>query len=282
MQRFENKYDLLKAAYNDSSLKKSTILLMQYLVHKSNSEQCFPSIDTIAKALNVCKRTVQYNMRKLEKAGYIMRKARFYNHQQLSNQYIFNLGVTEDLQIKNLYTESEKEQFQNSFGESEVQNDISKATEILKIYDMPITSREKLLLIYLYHRANQKGIVYDTADKLMDAIGVSSRMLTKVLYILRRKGFIYIQTKRVSGRKLYLVKLTGAVWKQEEDSREVNKNLNDIDKCSRQIRTTNYMNNKTMKRGGEKKSINYISNIWKKLKGSIQSGLDKIRILLRL
>ncbi len=89
MQRFETKYDLLNAAYKDPELKKGTIALLQYLVHKSNREQCFPSVDTIAKALGVCRRTVQYNMRKLERAGYIIRKDRYYNHVQSTNQYVF-------------------------------------------------------------------------------------------------------------------------------------------------------------------------------------------------
>ena len=93
MQRFETKYDLLNVAYKDERLKKGTISLLQYLVHKSNKEKCFPAVETIAKALNVCKRTVQYNMRKLERTGYIIRKDRWYNHQQLTNQYVFNLGV---------------------------------------------------------------------------------------------------------------------------------------------------------------------------------------------
>lgn len=91
MQKFETKYDLLNAAHRDSELKKGCILLLQCLIHRSDKERCFPALETIAKALNVCKRTVQYNMRKLENAGYIIRKDRWYNHQQLTNQYVFNL-----------------------------------------------------------------------------------------------------------------------------------------------------------------------------------------------
>lgn len=49
---------MLNTAYEDSGLKKGAIPLQQYL-----------------------------------KAGYIIRKDRWYNHQQLSNQYVFNLGV---------------------------------------------------------------------------------------------------------------------------------------------------------------------------------------------
>ena len=93
MQRFETKFDLLQEAYKDTGLKKGTIALLQYLVYKSNREECYVSVGTIAAALNVCVRTVQNNMRKLEKAGYVIRKDRWYDHQQLSNRYIFNLGI---------------------------------------------------------------------------------------------------------------------------------------------------------------------------------------------
>lgn len=54
------------------------------------------AVDTIAKALIICKRGVQYNTRKLECAGYIIQKERWYNHQQLTNQYVFNPDMTED------------------------------------------------------------------------------------------------------------------------------------------------------------------------------------------
>ena len=119
MQRFETKFDLLQEAYKDTGLKKGTIALLQYLVYKSNREECFVSVGTIAAALNVCVRTVQNNMRKLEKAGYVIRKDRWYDHQQLSNRYIFNLGITEEtegipadnIQVsrKAEYTNEEKE-----------------------------------------------------------------------------------------------------------------------------------------------------------------------------
>ena len=115
MQRFENKYDLLDAAYKDGTLKKGTIALLQYLVHKSNKEQCFPAVETIAKALGCCKRTVQYNMRKLERAGYVLRKDRWYNHQQLSNQYVFNFGVIEDAPCTILFAEEEYKKLNQVF-----------------------------------------------------------------------------------------------------------------------------------------------------------------------
>ena len=176
MQKFETKYDLLNAAHRDSELKKGCILLLQCLIHRSDKERCFPAVETIAKALNVCKRTVQYNMRKLENAGYIIRKDRWYNHQQLTNQYVFNLGITEDVLGQIRYTDDEKEQIrQISFyipnddiymkngmnQDKSVPEKMNKAAEIMKAYDMELSGREKLLLIYLIHRADKKGIAYD-------------------------------------------------------------------------------------------------------------------------
>ncbi len=179
MQKFETKYDLLNAAHRDSELKKGCILLLQCLIHRSDKERCFPAVETIAKALNVCKRTVQYNMRKLENAGYIIRKDRWYNHQQLTNQYVFNLGITEDVLGQIRYTDDEKEQIrQISFyipnddiymkngmnQDKSVPEKMNKAAEIMKAYDMELSGREKLLLIYLIHRADKKGIAYDIPE----------------------------------------------------------------------------------------------------------------------
>ena len=174
MQKFESKFDLLKAAYNDENLKKSTIALLQYLVHKSNKEQCFPAVETIAKAMNVCKRTVQYNMRKLEAAGYIIRKDRYYNHQQLSNQYIFNLGIKDENQKRELlYSDKEKEALNDflfhNLGENH-KPDMNKSKEVLKIYNMNLSKYEKLLLVYLLHKADKYAFVYEEIDTYMKAI----------------------------------------------------------------------------------------------------------------
>lgn len=233
MQRFETKYDLLNAAYKDFNLKKGAVALLQYLVHKSNREQCFPAVETIASALGVCKRTVQYNMRKLEKAGYIIRKDRWYNHQQLTNQYVFNLGVTEDVHGIQRYSDAEKETIAgcfNSIGdtgngmkedgiqEEDNQAGINKAAEILRIYNMSLSGREKLLLIYLFHRADKKGLVYDVPGTYMNAIGVGQATFVKLLKKLQARKLIRVRYADVSGKKLLLVKLTNAIQVQEEAS----------------------------------------------------------------
>ena len=92
--RFENKYDLLRQCYQDAEIKRSGKALMQYLVYISNKQHCVPAVNTIAAALSISKRTVQRHMRMLEQRGYIIRKSRYYNHEQLSNEYVFSFGVT--------------------------------------------------------------------------------------------------------------------------------------------------------------------------------------------
>ncbi|MDE6433696.1 MAG: helix-turn-helix domain-containing protein [Lachnospiraceae bacterium] len=219
MQRFETKYDLLHAAYKDPELKKGTIALLQYLVHKSNKEQCFPSVDTIAKALGVCRRTVQYNMRKLERAGYIIRKDRYYNHVQSTNQYVFYFGITEDKPGKMKYSDQEYEELNaSSFNIPDRQ--IRKIDEIQKIYRMELTAREKLLLVYLYHRANKKGIVYDSIQAFMGAIGVKGWALQRILNSLREKGLVKIKKIVLHGQAGLVMQLTGKVYHAEELEQE--------------------------------------------------------------
>ena len=217
MQRFEDKYDLLNAAYKDSALKKGTIALLQYLVHKSNKEQCFPAVDTIAKALGVCRRTVQYNMRKLEKAGYIIRKDRYYNHLQMTNQYVFNFGITEDIQGEMIYSDQEYEMLNSFFNIPE--HAVCKINEIQKIYNMDLTSREKLLAIYLYHRANKRGVVYDKIQVFMSAVGVKSWTLQRLLTSLREKGLIKIIKTVLRGQVYFVIQLTGNVYYAAEQDR---------------------------------------------------------------
>lgn len=216
MQRFETKYDLLNAAYKDESLKKGTVALIQYLVYKSNKEQCFPAVETIAKAIGCCKRTVQYNMRKLEQKGYIIRKDRWYNHQQLSNQYVFNLGVTEDMQGKMKYSDEEYDTL-NSFSFNNPSELVCKIKEIKKIYEMKLSANEKLLLIYLCHRANKKGIAYDTPEAFMEALGMRSGALRRALMNLRSKGVLKIKFTVVGKKEYLIMKLTGKDCNVQEE-----------------------------------------------------------------
>lgn len=229
MQDFENKYDLLNAAYQDDNLRKGTISLLQYLVHKSNKEQCFPAVETIAKALGCCIRTVQYNMRKLERAGYIIRKDRYYNHQQLSNQYIFNFGIKESGKTEQMKFSDEEYGKLNSSSFNNRNNDpcIQKINEIQKIYSMGLNTREKLLLIYLYHRANKKGICYDTPSKIMDAVGVRNRTFKRLLYLLRKKGLLKIKSVMINNLEYLVMKLTGKEYQDSVYEPELKENMVD-------------------------------------------------------
>lgn len=227
MQDFENKYDLLNAAYRDGRLRKGTLSLLQYLVHKSNKEHCFPAVETIAKALGCCVRTVQYNMRKLERAGYIIRKDRYYNHQQLSNQYFFNFGIKETGMPAQMKFSDEEYGQLNSFSPNNRDNAtcIRKINEIQKIYGMDLSTREKLLLIYLCHRANKKGICYDTPSKIMDAIGIRARTFKRLLYSLRKKGLLKIKSVIINNLEYFVMKLTGKEYQDSVMEQELKDNV---------------------------------------------------------
>lgn len=287
MQRFETKYDLLNAAYKDTQLKKGTILLLQYLVHKSNKEQCFPSVDTIAKALNVCRRTVQYNMRKLEKAGYIIRKDRWYNHQQLTNQYVFNLGETEDAPGQMMYTDQEYD-FLNDFSFNIPDKQIHKVSEIQKIYSMELTAGEKLLLIYLCHRANKKGMVYDTPQAFMDAIGVRKNTFKRLLNMLRSKGLLKVKHTILRNQDYLVMQLTGSMYQlSEQEKKAVENEHKEVPErnpeSEKDIQNPeNHINKNSRTRKGQTAGKTPIQLFVSWLKQSFQLKWHKIREILRL
>ncbi|MGN0436968.1 MAG: helix-turn-helix domain-containing protein [Lachnospiraceae bacterium] len=215
METFETKFDLLDAAYKDDELKKSTVALLQYLVYKSNQKQCFPAVETIAKAMNVCKRTVQYNMRKLEAAGYIIRKDRYYNHQQLSNSYEFNLGIKEEKIIHKRYSNQDNRELNELLTKSSSSSnncELSKLEEIRKIYNMDLSKYEKLLMIYFVHRANKSALIYDDLDAYSNAIGVCRITMIHLLNSLRNKGIILVRSKRIGSHELITIKLTRIMY----------------------------------------------------------------------
>ncbi len=287
MQRFETKYDLLNAAYKDRQMKKGTILLLQYLVHKSNKEQCFPAVETIAKALNVCRRTVQYNMRKLEKAGYIIRKDRWYNHQQLSNQYVFNLDVTEDAPGQMLYTDQEYDFF-NDFSFNIPDKQMHKVSEIQKIYSMELTAGEKLLLIYLCHRANKKGMVYDTPQAFMDAIGVRRNTFKRLLNMLRSKGLLKVKHTILRNQDYLIMQLTGNMYQLPEQGEKAAENEHEEapernPESRKDIQNPqNHIIKNSQTRKWQTTKNSQIRIFISKLKQSFQSKWRKIREILRL
>lgn len=287
MQRFETKYDLLNAAYKDRQLKKGTILILQYLVHKSNKEQCFPAVETIAKALNVCRRTVQYNMRKLEKAGYIIRKDRWYNHQQLSNQYVFNLGVTEDAPGQMLYTDQEYD-FLNDFSFNIPDMQIHKVSEIQKIYSMELTAGEKLLLIYLCHRANKKGMAYDMPQVFMDAIGVRRNTFKRLLNMLRSKGLLKVKHTILRNQDYLVMQLTGSMYQlSEQEKKAVENEHKEVPERNPEfgnniLNLQNHIIKNSQARKGQTAGNSQIRIFISRLKQSFQSKWHKIREILRL
>lgn len=287
MQRFETKYDLLNAAYKDRQLKKGTILLLQYLVHKSNKEQCFPAVETIAKALNVCRRTVQYNMRKLEKTGYIIRKDRWYNHQQLTNQYVFNLGVTEDAPGQMLYTDQEYD-FLNDFSFNIPDKQIHKVSEIQKIYSMELTAGEKLLLIYLCHRANKKGMVYDTPQAFMDAIGVRRNTFIRLLNMLRSKGLLKVKHTILRNQDYLVMQLTGSMYQlPEQEKKAVENEHKEVPERNPEfgnniLNLQNHIIENSRTRKYQTTRNSQIRILISRLKQSFQSKWRKIREILRL
>ena len=290
MQRFETKYDLLNAAYKDEQLKKGAISLLQYLVHKSNKDKCFPAVETIAKALNVCKRTVQYNMRKLEKTGYIIRIDRWYNHQQLTNQYIFNLDVTEDQPGQIQYTDADKEQISSLFNnDDQEQQQYVKTREIMNVYQMCLTGREKLLLINLIHRANKSGLTYRTEKQIMKDIGVGRRTLIKLLNALRSKHLIMVRNSYINGKEVMVIKLTCHMWmnnqeklKSEEASMKVEHIEQKVSADQNQENTKIGQNRQSDKGKHRIRKNSFWNQILRKCKGVIQSGIQKMRTILRL
>ena len=209
MERFETKFDLLNKAYKDSRINKGTLELFQYLVYKSDDNGCFPAVNTIAESLSCCRRTVQNNMRKLEHFGYIIRKERWYNHQQLSNKYIFNLDISEDKKTEWIQDSLSDKPSDMIDPDPLYKNGFYKVNEIGKIFDQKLTGREKLLMIYCYHKANQTGIMYGTVSDFCNDLGISGRTLYFLLVRLRKMGLLRIKTYNFNGHKGYVVQLTG-------------------------------------------------------------------------
>lgn len=178
--RFENKYDLLRQCYQDAGIKRSGKALMQYLVYISNKQHCVPAVDTIAAALSVSKRTVQRHMRMLEQRGYIIRKSRYYNHEQLSNEYVFSFGVT---------TESVKSDKPYPANQGEPVRKVDIISSVMnKDNQMHIT--EKVCYVYLAHICNKAGYVRKSIQDIAKAASISFSYAKAIIYRLIRKGLL--------------------------------------------------------------------------------------------
>ena len=193
MYRFENKYDLMQHCYQDNEIKRTGKALMQYLVYISNKQHCFPAVETIAHALSVSTRTVQRHMRTLEERGYIIRKARYYNHEQLTNQYVFNFGVTT---IK----EKSTKPYPANQGPA-----VSKVAIIDSILASSLKITEKTILTYLTHICNKAGYVRNTLQKIAERLNISVLSVKAVIHTLIRKGLLKGASVHQCGQKLLLL-----------------------------------------------------------------------------
>lgn len=207
MERFETKYDLLNRVYEDTRLKRTTKALMQYLVAKSDERSCHSSVAAIAKAIRMSERTVQRHMRELEEYGYLVRKARFYRQEQLTNQYEFVLDVmdTHEPQLKRENKSSYPAgiSFKESIPDTQKEIPFHKIEYIKSIAGTGLSNKECLVLIYLVHKANQKGITYGSIKAASRNLHISRRLLWKIILELRIKGCLLL--KKNKGR--FVVKL---------------------------------------------------------------------------
>lgn len=192
MERFETKYDLLNRAYADIRLKRTTKAVMQYLVIKSDHKSCHPSVETIAAAIKMSERTVQRHMRYLEQYGYIIRRSRYYRMEQLTNQYEFVLDVIDSNQEKAeaIGKNMKKETVYNADLQPMQK---SKAYYIQEAVKTGLTARERLVFIYMIHKANKAGIAYGSLKLIAKQLHMSRRLLYKTLADLRKKGFLQIK-----------------------------------------------------------------------------------------
>lgn len=222
MERFETKYDLLNRVYGDTRLKRTTKALMQYLVAKSDGRSCHPSVSAIAKTIRMSERTVQRHMRELEQYGYLVRKARFYRQEQLTNQYEFVLDVM-DAPEPQLKRESKSGYPDGiSFEDSrEEAHPFNKIEYIKSIAGTGLSNKECLVLIYLVHKADQKGITYGSIKTAGRNLHISQRLLWKIILELRAKGCLMLKNSK--GRFMVkLLSLSGCSFRQEEKKEQLN------------------------------------------------------------
>lgn len=200
MEHLETKYDLLNRVYEDVRLKRTSKALMQYLVTMSDQRSCHPSVASIAKGIRMSERTVQRRMRELEQYGYLVRKCRFYRQEQLTNQYEFVLDVI-DVPDQQLKRENKSSYPDEIFGAliPDMQNEppFHKKIEYIKsISGTGLSNQECLVLIYLVHKANKKGITYDSKENVGRQLHISQRRLWQIILKLRSHGCLMLKSKK--------------------------------------------------------------------------------------
>lgn len=97
------KIRLLKTIYA-SDLKSRAVLVMNYLIFRSNSTgACFPAIRTISRECHISVNTVKRALDDLVEAGYVKKDARFLemkNGAQTSNLYTLCEGMFDAAEIE--------------------------------------------------------------------------------------------------------------------------------------------------------------------------------------
>ena len=213
MNNIKTKYDLLNEVYQDQYLPKMAKTIMQYLVYKSDDKECFPSNDTIAAAVNCCRRYVQMNMRKLEKAGYVIRKARYYDHCQLTNKYCFNISLGDTIKERTPICKEEKKIYNNFF--HNLKPIKCKKIQLLKlIYSSDLCKTDKAVVVYFVNRANSAGCAYNRIDRVCKELNITNNVLREANIDTLKKGYKednvikYKKDKRVDQDKEYYQNIT--------------------------------------------------------------------------
>ncbi len=204
MNNIKTKYDLLNEVYQDQYLPKMAKTIMQYLVYKSDDKECFPSNDTIAAAVNCCRRYVQMNMRKLEKAGYVIRKARYYDHCQLTNKYCFNISLGDTIKERTPICKEEKKIYNNFF--HNLKPIKCKKIQLLKlIYSSDLCKTDKAVVVYFVNRANSAGCAYNRIDRVCKELNITNNVLREAIRRLRSRGLLNVKVDNgLIGIKLYI------------------------------------------------------------------------------
>lgn len=195
MERFETKYDLLNQAYKDDRLKRSTKAVMQYLVALSDKTKSHPSVATIARAIGMSDRTVQRHMRLLELYGYLERKSRYYHNEQLTNEYVFNLSVLEADSDRREQVEGVMHQISSTdLNEKKEEKPYRKKTYLNWIYQQSdLQPAERVLLVYLVHKADRHGRSYGSIATICKRLRISKRQFCRVLQVIHDKKLVRIQ-----------------------------------------------------------------------------------------
>lgn len=195
MERFETKYDLLNQAYKDDRLKRSTKAVMQYLVALSDKTKSHPSVATIARAIGMSDRTVQRHMRLLELYGYLERKSRYYHNEQLTNEYVFNLSVlgTDPDRIEQVEGVMHQISY-TDLNEKKEEKPYRKKTYLNWIYQKSdLQPAERVLLVYLVHKADKYGRIYGSIATICKRLRISKRQFCRVLRTIHDKKLVLIQ-----------------------------------------------------------------------------------------